>query len=243
MSWVQRSRIAILFFCLGLLCLSQQPRAYWQSRDSNYNVNIVASTPATTFDPAHHTNSTLSPDKLTVLHSGGGNSDLSAYSIATTTTNQKIYIETHVVQQMGGGGIIGIGVDNTIANRFGGSLSSPTKGAVIVSSGAFFDIDSVDHATGILPSWTAGDNIDIAFNSSAGVLKMWGRLNNGAWNASQGGTQDPATAQGGVTVTNTPSGPWFFLVGQDAIDGDGFTATFSSASFARTPPTGFTQLQ
>jgi hypothetical protein len=33
--------LAVLIFCVGLFCLSQQPRAFYQSRDSNYNINVT----------------------------------------------------------------------------------------------------------------------------------------------------------------------------------------------------------
>lgn len=49
-STVKLRALAVLFFCLGLFYLSQQPRAYWQSRDSSFNVSVsTGCTAATNF--------------------------------------------------------------------------------------------------------------------------------------------------------------------------------------------------
>ncbi len=192
---------------------------------------------ATTFDPSHKTHCTLSGGNLTALHSGGGNTDLNAFSVDTTTASQKVYGECNCVQ-LTYGGQVGFSADNTSSSR-NDSFPSTSAGCLVASSGILLDQDSLDHTSSFIPSWTAGDNIDIAFD--VGNNKMWFRKNNGAWNASHAGSQDPATNQGGARVV-AGSGPFYFFIGSDAVDGDGFTATFASASWARTAPSGFTEL-
>lgn len=49
--------LAVLIFCLGLFCLSQQPRAYWQSRDSNYNSIASSAVNNTSLDGTPQNNS------------------------------------------------------------------------------------------------------------------------------------------------------------------------------------------
>jgi len=166
---------------------------------------------------------------------------MGVYSIATTTARQKVYVEFTLTTQIPGDTfIMGFGNDNTITGRFPGSDSSPTHGFVVAGS-TFHCFDSVDHNTTLLPALVAqGDLIDVAADITNS--KFWVRVNNGAWNPSVGGTQDPATNQGGVTFSPV-AGPFFFFIGIDASTGDGGTARFSSSSWVHTAPSGFTQLQ
>jgi hypothetical protein len=193
---------------------------------------------ATTFDPAHNTNATLSPDKLTANATGTAN--FGVYSIAPTTANQKAYVEFTVTTLVPGDPfIIGFGNDNTITGRFPGSNVSPSHGFATNGGAQFNCLDSADNATAILLSAIVqGDLVDVAVDTANS--KFWMRVNNGGWNAGQGGTQDPATNQGGVTYSPV-TGPFYFFVGIDATAGDGGTVRFSSTSWLHTPPSGFTQ--
>ena len=228
---------------LILLVTVSPATAWWQSRDSNYNVNITSGgSPATAFDPTTAFGQlAFSNSNRTVAHTGGGNTNDGVWTVSGTTTNQKVYVETSIV------GVtfsleMGFANDKTlVGNRFGGSNVSPTKGWLVSTGGAFACLDSVDNNTTLIPVFTTGDTVDYAFDTS--VLKGWVRKNGGAWNASIGGTQDPATNQGGVATTITGGGPYFFFYGADGGNGDQVTATFASGSWARSAPAGFTQLQ
>ena len=81
---------------------------------------------------------------------------------------------------------------------------------------------------------TANQKVYVEFNSSGGTCQLGFTLN----------TSIPTRFGGAdLSVVNTPStGPWYFFVGCDGVNGNGGTATFASSSWARTAPTGFTQL-
>lgn len=197
-----------------------------------------ASVPATTFDPLHNTNATLTNGNLTATLLGGGNPPLGVYSIAHSTSGQNVYVEV-TVDLVTFGASIGFGNDNTVTGRFPG-IASPSTGWIVQTNGIFSCQDSVDAGAGITPTFGTGDQIDVAISTS--LNKFWVRVNNGAWNSVQGGTQDPATGAGGVTFSPV-AGPYYYFAGQDAVNNDGFTARFSSSSWLHAAPAGFTQLQ
>lgn len=198
----------------------------------------VSGAAATTFDSGHNTGWTLSGGNLIATRTSGI-ANCSVWSVATTTASQKVYVEL-TIGQVGANTLMGFGVDNTLAgNRFGGSASTPTKGATVQINGNFVDIDSAnDGLTAISGGYTSGNQIDVALDTAN--LRIWFRKNNGIWNNSA--PADPATNTGGFIVNTTPSSAFYFFLGADANTGDNSTARFSSASWLNAAPSGFTQL-
>jgi hypothetical protein len=84
--------------------------------------------------------------------------------------------------------------------------------------------------------FAVGDTVDIALD--LGNTHVWCRKNNGAWNPNIGGTQDPATNQGGILVQDIAASP-YFAVGYGFNSSDSVTARFSSSSWLHTAPSGF----
>lgn len=202
---------------------------------------VASAAPATAFDPATAFGQlAFASGNTNVSHIGGGNTNDGVWTVSGTTTNQKVYVESTL------GGLtfsIQLGFSNTkgTTDRFGGSQASPTKGWIItLGNGNFICTDSANTGGNTIAGMTAGDTIDYAFDT--GSLTAWVRKNGGAWNASVGGTQDPATGQGGLAATITGGGPYFFFYGADGANGDQVTATFASGSWARSAPAGFNQL-
>jgi hypothetical protein len=72
--------------------------------------------------------------------------------------------------------------------------------------------------------------------------KWWARINANAWNVGLGGTQDPASNQGGFTL---PSGLYTTGLAPAVVlfaGGDAVTARFSSSAWTNAPPSGFTSM-
>jgi hypothetical protein len=198
--------------------------------------------PATAFDPATAFGSLVfSNANLTVSHSGGNTSD-GVWTLKGSVTSQKVYVETSIVG-VGAGSSINLGFSNdktATGNRFDGSTVSPTHGWTITNVlGNFNCADSANSGVAIIPTFTAGDTIDWAFDT--GGLLAWARKNGGTWNATSGGG-DPALGTGGMAATLTGGGPYFFFYGADGNNGDQVTAVFAASSWVRSAPAGYTQI-
>jgi hypothetical protein len=204
-------------------------------------VIVAAAASATTWNNSDKSSSklVLSNSNRTVTYNNTGNTDEGIRSVATTTTNQKVYIEHVAGTGPGSGWMIGFAVV-AAPLQFGVAQASPSLGfGFFTGSGIFYDADSANHVTACIPSLTVGDRIGIAFDT--GALKTWARKNGGSWNPSIGGAQDPAAGTGGVAVVMTGS-PYYAFVGMDAITGDVFTTNFASSNWADAAPSGYTQL-
>lgn len=206
----------------------------WQGQGWGRSVTAAAS--ATTWNPA---------DKSSLITLTGpanlvwtcGNNWANVRSIATLVSNQKVYFE-QVATNITFANWIGVADSSAdLTAPFAGASLSPAHAAVLGSSGAFRDGDSANDGA-IAAAYLTGDNIGVAFNSA--TLKIWFRKNGGSWNAGTAGTQDPATSQGGFTVSIV--GSPFFALGGGGDTGDSGTAKFSSSDWTYAAPSGFTQL-
>jgi len=180
---------------------------------------------------------TLSNSNRTYTHSTGGNSYLNIRSVAGTLVGQDLYLE-YVINVVTFSAYLGMGtIGGSLAGGFPG-IGSPSTAFYIASNGNFRCVDSADDNTAFILSITAGDRVGLAVKTTAG--KVWFRKNGGAWNAAHAGTQDPVTNQGGASIPF--AGPYYAIAGEDAVDGDAFTANFATSSWVDPAPTGFTQL-
>lgn len=84
-----------------------------------------------------------------------------------------------------------------------------------------------------------GDVIGFAFDGMNGL--GWVNKNNGAWNEGMGGTQDPATGQGGFLVSGLTTIPFYIaFCGQNNGTAQVGTLRASAVSLSYTPPSSFT---
>lgn len=81
-----------------------------------------------------------------------------------------------------------------------------------------------------------GDIIDVAIDITADL--MWIRRNGGAWNPNIGGTQNPATDTGGISIAAVTGA--LFVAGAAAEVGDSITANYGATSFNYSAPSGYT---
>jgi len=90
--------------------------------------------------------------------------------------------------------------------------------------------------------WVTPANTDvIGFAVDANNGLIWVNKNNGAWNIAAGGTQDPATGQGGFLVSGLTTSPFYIaFCGADITTPQVATLHASAASLAASPPSGFT---
>lgn len=187
-SWVQRSRIAILFFCLGLFCLSQQPRAYWQSRDSNYNIAVASGAAPTTWDNSKRgTGITLSPNLLTATN-GAGNSS-SVLAIASATTGLRFFQSIYSTCATPGRCVTGLGNASTNLNSF---LGSDTNSFGWAGDGSLFNCTGV--GCGGIQTFAQGDTLSELVD--LGHKTIFLRTNSGNWNNSA--LADPCMNIGGL---------------------------------------------
>lgn len=110
-----------------------------------------------------------------------------------------------------------------------------TDGASWFSTGAIYvsGVNTVN--TGL--SWAQGDTLCLAVDISNNLL--WVRVNGGSWN---NGTDDPATAVGGINISTRGAGALFAIanVGTSGVSGnDVFTANFGGTAYAQTQPSGY----
>ena len=203
-------------------------------------VVAAAGAAATTWNSADKTtNLNLSNSDRTVTYGIASNTNEGIRSVAATAASQLVYIE-HVIGTISTSWVIGFAT-SVPALTTGGNIvgASPTRCFGFVASGAFQCADSPDHTGAGIASLASGDRIGIAFNTV--TAKAWARKNGGAWNSAVGGSQDPATGDGGrvVAVTGSPYHAW---VGMDANTGDVFTTNFATDSWSDAAPSGYTQL-
>lgn len=85
-----------------------------------------------------------------------------------------------------------------------------------------------------IAGFTVGDTVGAAIDLDAKLV--WFRTNNGAWNAGLGGTQDPATGQGGISYGITGA---IFPAFNFNNDNAKITANFGATSYANAAPSGF----
>ena len=86
-------------------------------------------------------------------------------------------------------------------------------------------------------SWANGDVLCIAVDMDN--RKVWARQNNGTWNAVSGGTNDPATNVGGLSLPASLQGAYLYPTVSVQANTDISTARFNASSFGYTIPSGF----
>ncbi len=94
-------------------------------------------------------------------------------------------------------------------------------------------INNVTVAT--IASYTANDNIGVAFNPATNLI--WFRKNGGNWNNDVIGNQNPVGNVGGISTTTIGYGNFAPAWGGSATSST--TAKFASASWTYTAPTGY----
>lgn len=171
---------------------------------------------------------------LTFTSNGATSPAGSVRSLNTAKSSQKVYFENHVDTQnfrpeIGfanstfslSSGQIGLGADSWGVREDGSCWFNTNGGTACLGS-----------------SYTTGDTVDIAMD--IGNLLFWARKNGGGWNPGVGGSPDPGSGVGGISIT-VNSGP-YYACGFAYNSGDGMTSTFASVSWARVAPSGFTQI-
>lgn len=198
---------------LALLAFAIPAFAGWQSRDSNYNQNIVAGGGSTTtWNPADkNANMNLSGGDLTAARAAG-TGDSGVRAIASASTGKKYWEVTINTLVSTGGDFAPAGIANSTWNLtfIGASGSAGFTG----SSG-----------------FVAGEVACVAVDLDA--RKLWARRNGGSWQPSG----DPAAGTGGTDISAI-TGALFAAVFQKN-GGDSMTANFGGSAYSQTPPSGY----
>lgn len=185
---------------------------------------------AISWDPANKDASvTLSNSNRTMT--GTANVNFGAHATRTTSVT-KVYFEASW-DTAAFNAIIGFGTGAT-ANSGTPGLADTTAFSISANGGGLAYNGSSNGGTwaGIAASGVMG----LAFDSSA--LLVWATADGTTWNTGLGGTQNPATGQGGFSVAALSAGPYYPL-GMVGANTDVLTGNFTSGQFAYTPPTGF----
>lgn len=229
LSTVIRWLIAWVLLVCGVGCLTQAD-AFFQSRDSNYNVAISGGGGSTTtFDPANHSAGvTLSGGNLVATANTTNTNGQIARAIASHSTG-KYYNEFVVTTAPGGNLAPGIiNGSQSVTNTFLGGTGNNSIGWY--KNGQVFLNNS---AVTTISAFVQGNTIEMAVD--LGNTNIWFRVLGGNWN--NNGTANPATNTGGISISviTTPVFP--------AVDvednNDAFTANFGGSAYADTPPSGF----
>lgn len=182
---------------------------------------------ATTFDTGlRKVNQTLSGGNLTATSTGAG-------GVATSRLIQGNTYMEFTCTTLAGTPEVGFwtsnGPQSTALSNGAYAIAYRASGAVIVNNTTVTTI----------ATWAQGNRIDVAINPTFHLI--WFRVAGGNWNNS--GTADPATNTGGIdysaniTIMSTIA-PGVYA----SITGTVWTAALSAASFAGTPPGGYSSL-
>ena len=189
----------------------------------------------TTFDPSN-TDSSLSLDGTDLICSMTGTTGnySKSRSIGSFTTSQKIYFEMVCTTVGGNNWCIAIG--NSLQQLGGGAYVNavPAHAIGIYANG-------YSGATTFCSTFTTSDVVSCAVDVSANLA--WFRVRNLSWMDAIGGSQDPATASGGVDIsTATTAGlPLFAFLQLNETSAIG-TGVFGSSGWTQGAPSGFTQI-
>jgi hypothetical protein len=182
--------------------------------------------PATTFDPGVKTNTNLTGGNLIATSTGAGGARSSRFLQGLT------YFEL-TPTTLTGTPSLGIATSNWNTST---ALQSGLNSLAYLPSGAV-QVNGVTLAT--ITAWAQGSRIDVAVDPADHLI--WFRVGGGNWNNS--GTADPATLAGGIDYGSaiTQLGTLAAAI-YASLTGNVWTGAFSAASFAGTPPAGYSSL-
>ena len=198
----------------------------------------------TAFDPVNKGSSiTISNGNLTATP----NTAATNYFLARSLTNHalgstgKFYFEAALAET--GTGSIAYGLCNSSAPTAssapaltGGGTSTNVAAAYSnATNGVFIN----NTGSGASPSLVTGHTVGIAVDFSAKLIWIRDIAVPGTWNA--GGTANPATGVGGITVAALAAGNYYACLYQfnNTTAGGSVTANFGATSYAATIPSGF----
>lgn len=182
--------------------------------------------PTTVFDSIAKTNTTLSNWSQTATSSGAGGARSSRF------VQGKTYFEATPIT-LTGTPSVGICASNWNTST---ALQSAANSLAYLASGAV-QVNGVTLAT--IATWAQGNRIDCALDPQN--FLVWFRVSGGNWN--NNATNDPATGVGGIDYSSvfTQLGTLAAAV-YASVTGNAWTVAFSNASFAGTPPSGYSSL-
>lgn len=169
---------------------------------------------------------TLTNGNLTAATTGSGSDNL--VRSTTSQTTGKLYFEETFGST---GSETAIGLANSTASLTA-FLGTDNNGIGIYQSGHIFR-----NGSNVLsgPSFTTGDVIGVAIDFGAGLIWFRNNSSPSTWNG--GGSADPATGVGGLSLSAI-TGP-FFACCDTFSSGHPQTANFGQSGFGQTPPTGY----
>jgi len=232
-------RLLIIWALLltGIVCISQS-EAFYQSRDSNYNIAIASGGGTTTFDATDvGTGITLSGGNLIATYTGSTDGAYVSVRSAASHSTGKFYWEINVTNNGGTGGNIAVGIMN-------GSFNTSTDdyiGGTANAGGAFGNASTLFiNGTGFGTTPAYGVEV-VGIAIDAGAQLFWLREISAptVWNA--GGTANPATGVGGISFsTITGTGPYYAAVSlSNGLDNISVTGNFGGSTFGASAPAGF----
>jgi hypothetical protein len=182
-------------------------------------------------------NVTLSGGNLIASNTGTTSTNQGAHVASSSgKTSGKYYFEITTTAK-GSGGNYGLGIGTTAAT-YTNMGNSALGGDMHYSSGSIWVNGG---SSGSMGARSNGDVIGVAVD--LGNRTMWFKKVSGtpsAWNATSGGSADPATNVGGKTVPAGTMVPFVTFGGSGGVGGEVLTANFGGTSFVGSVPSGFT---
>jgi hypothetical protein len=215
----------------ALITSTQLVEAFWQSRDSNYNQNVVGGGGGpTTLNPSDkNANIALSGGDLIATNSGAAAG--SVRSIASYSSGKK-YCEVTIGSTNSSSFSRALGIANASASLSAGPGSPDANSGVLYQGSAtYFRAAGSGASTGIIYTTTDVVSMAVDFDNST----IWFRRNGGNWNNNV--ANDPATNTGGIALGI--SGPYFFLLYAVNTSTPVSTVNFGATAYSFTPPSGF----
>lgn len=222
---------SLRWLLLAALVAAWPAQAFWQSRDSNYNVSISGVAPSTTtYDPANiATNLTLSSGNLKVTQPNAGSGFGIARSIASHSAGT--YYAEFTMGPIGNSGGVAIGIGNSSQPLNATSLGPSGGNSIGFYANAAVVYNGGEVAT--YGSYIATNVVDEAVDFTNKTI--WFRINGGNWNNS--GVANPATNTGGQTISSTTCP--CYAESLEFQQNDNMTANFGGSSYVYSAPVGF----
>lgn len=193
-----------------------------------------ASSPTTTFDPAHAgTGIVFSNGNLTAVGNGLTINFAVARSVASHSSG-KYYAEFTINFNGTSNSFVSVGLTTSSATLNTGGLGTDAN----LSLGTFgnetqYNINN--SLSGTTVAYTTSDVVEMA--TDAGGALEWMRVNGGDWNGS--GTANPAAGIGGFSFSAI-TGPYYAAIGLFQNGGiPSIIANFGGSTYAHSPPIGY----
>ncbi len=190
---------------------------------------------ATTWDTGFNGGLTLSNGNLTAT------SNVASFKTTRSTTSKttgKVYLEVTNTLFDTNGFIMGVGTSSASSGNFPGTDAS-AYGFQCAAGGDGEEYYNNSYVGSPWASCVQGDVVGVAIDVDNKLIWLKNLTIGSGWNSATGGTQDPGTGQGGLSMSSISGAFYFMWGGLDNPGHNSATVNFGATSFTGTAPSGF----